>query len=197
MPESQTSAAPACSSAFSCAISCGGRGGAVARVEVRQLRPAAFAGEQERGLAFLPRDRPAPSRADRAARSARRDGGRARRCAARARRARRAARASPRHRGERRPLGRARRPGSSHARSDPSGSTQSSTPRHRHAARRAPAARPPRAPRRSASSVLGEIMNARCDAIVLAAGGAVLHRQAERAAPGSRTGARGPGAAGR
>ena len=49
-------AAAACSIAFSFAISCGGGGGSVARVEMRQLRPAAFAREQERGLAFLPLD---------------------------------------------------------------------------------------------------------------------------------------------
>ena len=55
-PNRRRSREDACSSVFSLAISCGGRGRAVARVEMRKFGPAAFAGKQERRLAFLPLD---------------------------------------------------------------------------------------------------------------------------------------------
>ena len=56
MPESQTSAADRVLERLQLRDQLRGGGGAVARVEMRQLRPAAFAREQERGLAFLPLD---------------------------------------------------------------------------------------------------------------------------------------------
>ena len=57
MPESQTSTARACSSALQPRDQRSCRRRAVARVQVRQLRPAAIAAEEKRRLAFLPGDR--------------------------------------------------------------------------------------------------------------------------------------------
>ena len=154
-------------------MSCRRRGRAVARVEVRQLRPAALAGEQERGLAFLPRDGARrPEQIELHRRLVGMEIGEAGAPRVRVERVVQPARLRG-HRGQRRPLGRAA------GRIEPAADRRSLE--HSEAEARLDARqprRPPRAPPTMRLVLAGREHEAEVHAIVLAAGGAVLHGQA-------------------